>query len=892
MNSHIPFDADNDWTLDPYHCNRSNDPLVDKVIGNAYAVVRAVYCNLGNLKLLYDFLNTYGMVLGVKSEVELKALTTKAAFARIYDKSPVGDRRVTDYLYVDGDRTGILPDDTTATGSWVKVATSSSPGGSESSGEGAYIPFVFNNGAAVGGETTIRVPDGTIGVPFIVVNGSMNYVGKGFEFDTATLTITLAQPLEKSDEVVCLLTGVPAVPGVPNIDNWTQINWLYNNGAAIGGEQVIEVPYKFQDISAVFKNGLRLVKGLTTYSYTLDTENNRFILTEPLAENDRLVAQIGGEVQVLSVTDHTIEEVARSANVKDSEVILSTNTTQFLNNKKIIFSVNEQKSYGLPVLPTNVCIQSVANGKLTYNPGSVVVDLPPPPSDALTLLEDFHTLLASSEGASLIGDKLPYAGAVPRTQHNKNTDTPSVKDFGVVGDGATDDTAALQAMFDAGLPVCIPEGMVCLASVLTLPEGAVLCGQGTLLSAPGELYQLLIQAVGNVDVRDITMDGSGLVKTSTAETTSIRVKDVTGGVRIHDVTSRNLSIVPGTNTHFTLMDCGSNVKAFVDVRGCTVYGSSGDSINCNTGGPYTIIGNRVYNSGDGGIALNNSAFGQVVGNYLYKCNLGVGMGPAGVVNARASSTVITGNTFEACMIGCELGYFGYSGQEGPTSVVIANNNFLRCKDRGIGYFGNSNASALSLTITGNSFYDTGSTVYDGTSNTASVAIILSYIHGVTVSGNNFTHGYYGLALGHVHCNISNNHQSGGYTLFRSSGSNIIKLSGNSDVDNAVNSKFDSTDTVLAGSNYLGYTAIADGTASDVLVKEVRLTATVGASGITLFPHGVSSGGNRFVGATGSWVNAANTRANLTFSHCDNSNVGFTGGTQGASAYAYARFLWG
>lgn len=417
MNAHTPFDANQDWT-NPYCQNSSNDPMVDALLGNAYHVVRTVYCNLGNLKLIYDFLNQYGMVLGVQSEAELKALTTKATFARIYDKSPAGDRRVTDYLYVDGDRTGILPDDTTATGSWVKVATSGSSGGGESSGEGAYIPWVFNNGAAVGGETTIRVPDGTIGVPFIIVNGYMNYVGKGFEFDAATLTITLPQLLEVGDEVVCLLTGVPAVPGVPNISNWTQINWLYNNGAAVGGEQVIEVPYTFQDIPAVFKNGLRLVKGLTTDSYTLDTENNRFILTEPLAVNDRLVAQIGGEVQVLSVPDHTLEEVARVANVKNSEVILSTDTVQSLNGKKVVYSVSEQKIYGLPVLPTNVYIQSVANGKLTYNPGSVVVDLLPSPAEAVAneakeIATTLQTNLTSTSGNTFIGGGLLSYGADP-----------------------------------------------------------------------------------------------------------------------------------------------------------------------------------------------------------------------------------------------------------------------------------------------------------------------------------------------------------------------------------------------------------------------------------------------------------------------------------------------
>lgn len=384
MNAHTPFDANQDWT-NPYCQNSSNDPMVDALLGNAYHVVRTVYCNLGNLKLIYDFLNQYGMVLGVQSEAELKALTTKAKYARIYGFSRAGDRQVTDYLYVEGDHTGIIPDDPEATGSWITVATSGSNGGGVSSGEGAYIPWVYSNGSATGGETTINVPDGTVGVPFIIINGDMQYVGRGFEFNVDSLSVTLAQPLEEGDEVVFLLTGVPAVPDNPNVSDWIQINWLYNNGAAVGGEQVIAIPYIFQSVPAVYRNGLRLYKGLTTESYTADPDNQRILLTEPLATNDRLIVQIGGEAQVLEASDHTLQEVARATNVKDSEVILSTDTTQFLNGKKIVYSVSEQKAYGLPSLPTNVYISSVSNGQLTYSPGNIVVDLVPVPGSTESL---------------------------------------------------------------------------------------------------------------------------------------------------------------------------------------------------------------------------------------------------------------------------------------------------------------------------------------------------------------------------------------------------------------------------------------------------------------------------------------------------------------------------
>lgn len=405
MNAHTPFDANQDWT-NPYCQNSSNDPMVDALLGNAYHVVRTVYCNLGNLKLIYDFLQQYGMVLGVQSEAELKALTTKATFARIYDKTPAGDRRVTDYLYVEGDRTGILPDDTTATGSWVKVATSGSSGGGESTNDGGYIPWIYNSGSANGGETTIRIPDETAGAPFMIVNGDWQTEGYDFEYDPVAFEVSFNTPLEPGDFVVVMRTGVPANPDNPNISDWVTINWLYNNGAAVGGEQVIDIPYTFQSVPAVYKNGLRLYKSLSSESYTIDSDNNRIILTEPLSTNDRLIVQLGGEANVLEVVDHTIQEVARTANVKDNEVILSTDTTQVLNGKKIIFSINEQKSYGLPSLPTNVYIQSVADGKLTYSPGSVVVDLLPVPNSA----ESLEQKLSSENGASLIGGLDKFTG--------------------------------------------------------------------------------------------------------------------------------------------------------------------------------------------------------------------------------------------------------------------------------------------------------------------------------------------------------------------------------------------------------------------------------------------------------------------------------------------------
>lgn len=373
MNSHVPFDACQPRG-NTYGSNCSNDPLVDKLIGNAYHVVRTVYCNLGNLKLIYDFLNQYGMVLGVRSKAELKALTAKASFARIYDKTPAGDRQVTDYLYVEGDRTGIIPDDTTATGSWIKVATSGQSNGVVNKGPSTYVVWGYT---ATGGENTITVPIDTVGVAFITVDGFTQTNGKGYSFNTKSGVVTLAQPLETDEEVLMFLTGIPAVPDTLSIDNWRVINWLYNQGSAVGGEQVINIPFVFADVSAVYINGARLYKNLRNKSYEIDAPNRRIFLTEPLTTNDRVILTIGGTEETIQLSDRTLQEVARGFNLKDSEVILDSDHTTFLNGKKVVYVSNQQKSYKLPAIPSNVHIVSVAGDRLTYVPGNLTVTLLP-----------------------------------------------------------------------------------------------------------------------------------------------------------------------------------------------------------------------------------------------------------------------------------------------------------------------------------------------------------------------------------------------------------------------------------------------------------------------------------------------------------------------------------
>jgi hypothetical protein len=130
-----------------------------------------------------------------------------------------------------------------------------------------------------------------------------------------------------------------------------------------------------------------------------------------------------------------------------------------------------------------IYIDGVYQNKATFSlAGTTVTFTEAPPLNASVEFIIGYSIGSTSGDATGIDFTQQGTGAVSRTVANKLYEFVSVKDFGAVGDGVTDDTAAIQAALDyaaisEGL-VTVPEGTYKTTSQLTMASGVGLSGEG------------------------------------------------------------------------------------------------------------------------------------------------------------------------------------------------------------------------------------------------------------------------------------------------------------------------------------------------------------------------------------------------------------------------------
>lgn len=250
----------------------------------------------------------------------------------------------------------------------------------------------------------------------------------------------------------------------------------------------------------------------------------------------------------------------------------------------------------------------------------------------------------------------PFTGAVPYTVCEKLEQYVSVKDFGAVGDGVTDDTAAIQAAFDSGQSyILIPDGDYVIDNSidpLTLSNsGVTVEGTGRLLFSDYLISGIYVTGA-NCTLRGFTVEGPGGVDaTYVGPTSGILNSFYPGLIALVGVTTVDTP---------ALMDCTVDGMRVINpgVAGISVYKAIGCNITNNRVESDYPLASLFNQPQFFGIILYTTARHIVSGNTVSGFSQSVAVGGigasysfddyAGTTSSKTRNFTINNNRLEAC----------------------------------------------------------------------------------------------------------------------------------------------------------------------------------------------------------------------------------------------------
>jgi hypothetical protein len=210
------------------------------------------------------------------------------------------------------------------------------------------------------------------------------------------------------------------------------------------------------------------------------------------------------------------------------------------------------------------------------------------------------------------------SGATQRTALDKLRDVVSVKDFGAVGNGTTDDTTAFNNAWTASNPnpVYVPGGSYAITGTVTgsfVSFGSVTIVGGTVNS--------ISQYAGNATVTgDLAVNGGDITTTSatatlvnaTATTVNIggAATTVALGASAGTVSVGNLSMNAGYGSIAPVYGC----RAWANINGTTnnnvaaTYSQSGTTVTVTSNNHGHLAGHYIYNVISTGTAVTGGYF--------------------------------------------------------------------------------------------------------------------------------------------------------------------------------------------------------------------------------------------------------------------------------------------
>jgi hypothetical protein len=292
--------------------------------------------------------------------------------------------------------------------------------------------------------------------------------------------------------------------------------------------------------------------------------------------------------------------------------------------------------------PLGAGVEVVTNANITSGAISSLNVLYDPATGPTTNVETRLRAYEDDGGSALIGFEPAGSGAVARPTQAKLRETVSVMDFGAVGDGVADDTAAVQAAIDSlpastasgdpasyqtgGGTVYFPPGVYRISSPIVTTHNVTLDGAGVnaaTIKAIGNIDVVQIAhkyavvadyTIQNVNIKNLSIDGNAVAEAGITNRTPTGSNPIQYGV------FENLRII-GCKVGMHFFGGWNNTFRKIFIRSADYNSATAEGIvgfigeTVTAGNTYGPAGHTVVAQSSAG-GFNNNIFDTVVTLYM------------------------------------------------------------------------------------------------------------------------------------------------------------------------------------------------------------------------------------------------------------------------------------
>lgn len=322
-------------------------------------------------------------------------------------------------------------------------------------------------------------------------------------------------------------------------------------------------------------------------------------------------------------------------------------------------------------------------------------------------------------------------------RHARNNAIVNVRDFGAIGDGSSDDTAAFQAAAAraAGGRLLIPTAPVSwkLSDAITLVAGTDVQGTGRagLVKQTADETPIFVTTADNIRLWNVALYGKG-------EFSNAWVSDSHDGIGLKATGSSGVQVIGCEFLNFALAGVWASAVENLVVADSTVVGTNAYGGTVNTGAAHQygiavvgafararIIGNDVSDTAFG-IDCSTGSDVVVQGNIVHDIP-----GQHGIYFGASKASVSGNIVRDFASVGIKV-YYGAVGTQ--TDVAVSGNTIYSATADNAGILAAAAATGTlkNVSITGNTIRNTS-----GTPTTTGLprGVYVSAARGVVVSGN-------------------------------------------------------------------------------------------------------------------------------------------------------------